>query len=383
MLICIGGLVTSKGVGMAVPDWPTSYGYNMFALPVSTWLTGGVFDEHTHRLWATVVGTLVVAQTRWLGGVSSRRWLAWIAGVEIVGGRLLLGLGPDWKGAGHFLAGIGGVVALAALVWFKNPAARGGLPGLGWLAFGLVQLQGLLGGLRVVLDKQVVADTTLGTVFGLIHGCLGQSFFVLLCGIALCLSRLWNEDTGRRPTLGSLRWLLPLATVAVFGQLLLGALMRHQHAGLAIQDFPTAYGGLWPATDPAALERYNQLRTDEVTVTAFQIQLQMFHRLGAVVVTALVGACFWATRSSATDPMIRRGVSLWAVLLLLQIGLGSATIWTGKAADVATAHVAIGALLLATGTLITMISRRQAVPFTGNLSAAPTSARLWAGSVPS
>jgi cytochrome c oxidase assembly protein subunit 15 len=380
MLICIGGLVTSKGVGMAVPDWPTSYGYNMFALPVSTWLTGGVFDEHTHRLWATVVGTLVVAQTRWLGGVSSRRWLAWIAGVEIVGGRLLLGLGPDWKGAGHFLAGIGGVVALAALVWFKNPAARGGLPGL---AFGLVQLQGLLGGLRVVLDKQVVADTTLGTVFGLIHGCLGQSFFVLLCGIALCLSRLWNEDTGRRPTLGSLRWLLPLATVAVFGQLLLGALMRHQHAGLAIQDFPTAYGGLWPATDPAALERYNQLRTDEVTVTAFQIQLQMFHRLGAVVVTALVGACFWATRSSATDPMIRRGVSLWAVLLLLQIGLGSATIWTGKAADVATAHVAIGALLLATGTLITMISRRQAVPFTGNLSAAPTSARLWAGSVPS
>ena len=368
---------------MAVPDWPTSYGYNMFALPVSTWLTGGVFDEHTHRVWATVVGTLVVAQTRWLGGTASRRWLAWIAGFEVVGGLLLLRLGPDWKGAGHFLAGIGGVVALAAMVWVKNPAARGGLPGLGWAAFGLVQLQGLLGGLRVVLDKQVVADTTLGTVFGLIHGCLGQAFFVLLCGIALCLSRLWNEDSGRRPTLGSLRWMLPLATVAVFGQLLLGALMRHQHAGLAIQDFPTAYGGLWPATDRAALERYNQLRTDEVTVTAFQIELQMFHRLGAVVASALVGACFWATRPASTDPRIRRGVSLWAFLLLLQIGLGSATIWTGKAADVATAHVAIGALLLATGTLVTMISRRQAVLSAGNLSAAPTSARLWAGSVPS
>lgn len=74
-LICMGGLVTSKGVGMAVPDWPTSYGYNMFALPIATWFTGGVFDEHTHRLWASTVGLLVVALVRCLGGVESRRVL--------------------------------------------------------------------------------------------------------------------------------------------------------------------------------------------------------------------------------------------------------------------------------------------------------------------
>ena len=67
-LVGVGGLVTSHGVGMSVPDWPTSYGYNMFALPVSVWLTGGVFYEHTHRLWASLVGVLVVALTRWLGG---------------------------------------------------------------------------------------------------------------------------------------------------------------------------------------------------------------------------------------------------------------------------------------------------------------------------
>src|SRR5690606_22686148 len=97
-LVGIGGLVTSKGVGMAVPDWPTSYGYNMFALPVSMWLTGGVFDEHTHRLWATWVGVLVVALTRWLGGGESRKPLIGIGLVEIVAGLGLLALGPNWKG---------------------------------------------------------------------------------------------------------------------------------------------------------------------------------------------------------------------------------------------------------------------------------------------
>lgn len=54
-LIGLGGLVTSHGAGMAVPDWPTTYGYNMFLFPVSQWV-GGIFYEHTHRLWASVVG---------------------------------------------------------------------------------------------------------------------------------------------------------------------------------------------------------------------------------------------------------------------------------------------------------------------------------------
>src|SRR5882672_10346375 len=108
-LIGIGDLVTSKGVGMSVPDWPTSYGYNMFALPVSMWFTGGVFQEHTHRLWASVVGTLVVILTRWLGGRESRLPLGIVAAVEILTGMVLLRLGADWKGAGYFLTGIGGV----------------------------------------------------------------------------------------------------------------------------------------------------------------------------------------------------------------------------------------------------------------------------------
>ena len=57
LLICSGGMVTSKGVGLAVPDWPTTFGYNMFFFPVSKWV-GGIFFEHTHRLIASVIGFL-------------------------------------------------------------------------------------------------------------------------------------------------------------------------------------------------------------------------------------------------------------------------------------------------------------------------------------
>src|SRR5580698_9545621 len=87
-LLCSGGLVTSKGVGMAVPDWPTTYGYNMFLFPISQWV-GGIFYEHTHRLVATVVGTLVVCLTRWLGGPQARKPLAIIGAVETLVGIVL------------------------------------------------------------------------------------------------------------------------------------------------------------------------------------------------------------------------------------------------------------------------------------------------------
>src|ERR1700722_1179819 len=66
-LIALGGLVTSHEAGMAVPDWPNSYNYNIFLFPISKWV-GGVLYEHTHRLLATVVGVLVVALTRWSCG---------------------------------------------------------------------------------------------------------------------------------------------------------------------------------------------------------------------------------------------------------------------------------------------------------------------------
>src|SRR5438477_8230413 len=71
LLICSGGMVTSKGVGLAVPDWPTTFGYNMFLFPVSKWI-GGVLFEHTHRLIASTVGFLTIILAIWLWRTEDR-----------------------------------------------------------------------------------------------------------------------------------------------------------------------------------------------------------------------------------------------------------------------------------------------------------------------
>lgn len=369
-LVVMGGLVTSHGVGMAVPDWPTSYGYNMFALPVSMWLTGGVFHEHTHRLWASAVGVLVVALTRWLGGRKACVPLMVVGLTEIVTGMILLRLGADWKGTGHFLSGIGGVVLLGGVVWVKHAPATKPLPALGWLAFGLVQLQGLLGGLRVVLDAQIVTDVRLGTAFGIVHGCLGQAFLVLLCVIALLTSRGWRERYKGRltesvPANVALGRLFVLGTALIFLQLMIGATMRHQHAGLAIPDFPLAYGKIWPDLSAEAVARYNQQRV-EITaanaITPFQVWLQMVHRLMALVVLFGVGFTAWQVRRVGGARPVRLIASAWLGLILVQVALGAWTIWSNKAADIATAHVLVGALSLVTGVVGCIISSRR---FTG------------------
>ena len=392
-LVGMGGLVTSHGVGMAVPDWPTSYGYNMFALPISTWFTGGIFHEHTHRLWASFVGVLVVALTRWLGGWPSRQPLMIIGIAEIMVGWLLLLLSPDLKGAGHFLSGIGSVVLLAGIAWVKNEAAACPLPKLGWWAFGLVQVQGLLGGLRVVLDTQVVADLRLGTAFGILHACLGQAFLALLCVLALVTSRWWLErrsltrrvvesqadDQRADSEIGApIRWWFLATTILIFLQLVIAATMRHQHAGLAISDFPLAHGRLWPAMDAAAVQNYNVQRLETTAanpITAFQIGLQMVHRLMALAILVCVGSVAWRVGAPISDPArdrrdyqragsetgapLRRLAFFWLTLIFIQIGLGAWTIWSNKAADVATAHVLVGALSLVTGVLGCIICFRS------------------------
>src|SRR3982074_2460144 len=136
LLIWSGGLVTSKGVGLAVPDWPNTFGYNMFLFPVSKWV-GGVFFELTHRLLASSVGFLSIVLTIWLWRSEDRRWV-------------------------------------------RN---------LGLVALGAVILQGVLGGLRVTMLKDEI---------GIFHAFLAQAFLALLVIIALVTSDFWprlpNED---------------------------------------------------------------------------------------------------------------------------------------------------------------------------------------------
>lgn len=121
VLILFGGLVTNTGAALAVPDWPSTFGHNMFLFPWSG-MIGGVFYEHTHRLLGAVVGLLTLA--------------------------------------------------LAGFLW-----PRGGrLRTLGLVAVAAVIGQGILGGLRVVLLHDQLA---------IVHGCLAQAFWALLVALAV------------------------------------------------------------------------------------------------------------------------------------------------------------------------------------------------------
>src|ERR1043166_659035 len=140
-LIAVGGLVTSHGVGMAVPDWPNTYGYNMFAFPISKWI-GGVLYEHSHRLVATMVGVLTTILACWLWGRETsgrQRWFG-LGGIFFVfmlmGARVL----PVYVA----LASAAPVMA----VWSFRNARRepGSLRWWGVIAYCAVILQGVLGG---------------------------------------------------------------------------------------------------------------------------------------------------------------------------------------------------------------------------------------------
>jgi cytochrome c oxidase assembly protein subunit 15 len=260
----------------------------MFLFPVSRWV-GGIFYEHTHRLIASGVGLLTIGLVVLLHLAEPRRWVRM----------------------------------------------------LGWIALGAVILQGVLGGLRVVLIKDEV---------GIFHGMLAQAFISLLVVITIALSRAFAQGGARwrwnAP--GLLRWAVVL-TVLVYLQLALGATMRHEHAGLAIHDFPLAYGKIWPSFSAAEMEALNAQRVaaGEVPTTMGFIHIQMVHRLIAVILLAGILAYAWQARRAAMG--VRLASRWWVVLVLAQIGLGAWTVLSGKAADVTTAHVAVGALILFLG----------------------------------
>lgn len=297
LLISSGGMVTSKGAGLAVPDWPTSFGYNMFAFPVSKWI-GGIFFEHIHRLIASTVGLLTVVLAAWTWRAETRRWVRWFA-----------------------LGALGAVVA-----------------------------QGVLGGLRVTLLKDEI---------GIFHACLAQAFLAMLIVLALTTSRSWFAAP--RATSDRIVRRLALATTwAIYAQLALGATMRHEHRDLAILDFPTAYGQWIPDTSATHIAAINQWRDARALseVAPLQIWLQMAHRFTAVLIAAgVIAFALRAHRDGAAD--LRALAKIWVALVVVQISLGAWTIWSNKAADIATAHVAVGATMLGLGVAICALSSRR------------------------
>src|SRR5436305_7887830 len=173
-LIFMGGLVTSHGAGMSVPDWPNSYGYNMFLFPPRLWV-GGILYEHTHRLMGTVVGMLSIVLTVVAWRVEQRRWVRW----------------------------------LATSVLFT------------------VIFQGVLGGLRVVLVKLDLA---------IVHACVAQAFFCLAALSAVVTSPWWvtarHVTPNEAPAIRHLVSLGAIAFAIIYSQLIIGAVMRHYRAGL-------------------------------------------------------------------------------------------------------------------------------------------------------
>ena len=364
-LIWVGGLVTSHGVGMAVPDWPTSYGYNMFYFPISKWV-GGVFYEHTHRLLAVVVGLLTSILAAWLWVRETAGRIRW-GGLAVI---VLLVSMMGHRGSHRAEGGLEGVpvhirvLALIAPVLLVAGIAqtlrtRGALRWLGMTAFFAVIVQGILGGFRVA---------QMNDALGIFHATLAQLFLVLLSAIALMTSRWWRTAREQKLPIydtGRLRYVFGFVTGIILAQLIVGASMRHQHAGLAIPDFPSAYGSWWPATDADSIGRYNRERVELTAlnpITGAQIKLQMAHRATAFCIFVAVAWLAGAARSRfGADSRVARLAALWFGAILLQVILGAATIWTNKAADLATAHVALGALSLVIGALVTLVTWRAAL----------------------
>jgi cytochrome c oxidase assembly protein subunit 15 len=189
-------------------------------------------------------------------------------------------------------------------------------------------------------------------------------FFGLLVVITLATSRSWERLSEVGDSGANVRTLARIAiftTAVIYVQLALGATMRHQHRDLAILDFPMAYGRLVPDISPAKLAKINDWRNARALseVAPSHIWLQMAHRFLALVIAAGVVAClFNARRAARRFPSLVHFSDAWFLLLACQIALGAWVIWSNKAADIATTHVAVGASMLALGVTISAICLR-------------------------
>jgi cytochrome c oxidase assembly protein subunit 15 len=287
VLLFVGGLVTSTGSGLAVPDWPLAFG-QFFPEMV-----GGVLFEHGHRLAASAVGLLTLVLAGW--------------------------------------------------IVLREP--RPGVRLLGLLALAAVILQGVLGGITVLYKLPLAVSVT--------HACLAQIFFCLTITLAVLTGPLWTSGRtlGADPGRPSLALLAGGTVTLVFGQVLLGALTRHMKAGLAIPDFPLAFGLLVPP-----------LVTPHITV-------HFAHRVGALVVAAAVATLLVRVERQHGDvPALRRPIRLAAALVVAQILLGGLTIWTARAVVPTTTHLVVGAAILGS-CLVLALRAHRLLPRAGRVPA--------------
>jgi heme a synthase len=285
VLVTLGAFTTSINAGMAFADWPLSNG----SINPEGWLSDiMMFAEHSHRLSGATMGLITIGLAVWLWRTDTRSWLR----------------------------------------------------ALGWWALAIVVIQGVIGGQRVTLDAMRVPgfEMTLGQMLRIPHGILAQVFVCLLFAIAASTSRNWlRPPTGSFAASAALRRLAIVSTLLVFVQLVIAAVMRHNHAGLAIPTFPlTPGGGLTPA------------------VWSFHTSIHFAHRaMAAVLGFVLVWLAVKVWRDPAASSGLKQLAAILVALLIAQIALGAYVIWSLRNPYTTTAHVIVGACILAVTFLMT------------------------------
>ncbi len=266
VLIYAGGLVTTIGAGLAVPDWPLSFGS---LNPSGWWKQPMVREEHGHRLIGATVGLLTLMMTIW--------------------------------------------------IVFKEKSRHVRL--LSVLALVMVIIQGILGGLRVI-DKNIY--------FAMVHACLAQVFFCTLVTLMWFTSSLWinrKNDPSECFTKKEKRLAVIVFSLVVL-QLIIGAIMRHSGAGLAIPTFPLIFGGILPP-------HWN-----------FSICIHYSHRVLALIILIHV-FIQWNSLRGQPFFIVRALVHLTACIIIFQTFLGGAIILTGRSIVPTNLHVLTGAFILA------------------------------------
>lgn len=291
-LIWVGGLVTTFDAGMAVPDWPGTYGYNMFLYPLETWFFGpfDLFVEHGHRLLASTAGLVAIALVVVTYRSEPRRSVRWLA------------------------------VAILLLVIF----------------------QGVLGGLRVRLDARVLAK---------LHGCVGPAFFAAVVAYCVVTSRWWWRQTvggsGRssdEPAVkasGLVYWSMLMLAMS-FGQLVLGAFVRH----ISVSSLPSVYRSLvvMHMVTAAVLVLGTLVQWGVLRLARFRglgVRGSANALMGLILVQVFLGVCTWVVKFG------------WPVWFASQEFAASYVVGekTLVQMNLITAHVAVGSLILVVWTI--------------------------------
>ena len=239
---------------------------------------------------------------------------------------------------GHRMAAsLVGFLTLILSIWTVVSDTRPGVRALGIAMIVAVILQGVLGGVTVLYKLPIAVSVT--------HACLAQTFFCLAVTMAIVTGPSWGTPRPRPIQLGAPLPALAAATTAVvFVQLVLGALTRHSGAGLAIPDFPLAFGRLVPPFETNL------------------IAIHYAHRVGALLVSVMVlTLATTVLRHHDATASVRRLARLAVALLVAQIALGASIIWTHRSVVPTTTHLVIGAALLATCWATTLRAGRSAV----------------------